>query len=615
MITAPTNNTVEQTLYGVLSVFQEVGVPLDCILRLGVPSSEFAFQYPSLCEDADIGRRLAEIDDRIIAIDEKLAENTALIRLLPDFQRFTEVETMFHHCENELPHLLEQMRSLYRRKSELGNELVVIKGREISAKSSLEKLENEEMQIVDRIRYLNIQVEKYHGGIRRKLAPKRYAGYVVEVEHALEIAGKIEEKKVNCKKTLEDLGFERKDSLKQQAEIVCDLQACGEQIDGLWDVLQKPHLAFFHITEGNFEEYVQIIDRALAEKRRCLNEERGRYEFLHTGSRQELLRSRTILLEEKHVCEIKRNEIASNSTRVRINQCQVLAGTIDTCLFRVTPNADFQPDHIFLDEAGYCSLIKGATLLAYHCPVTLLGDHMQLSPVCEMDDKLFRKKDHEPVFLWAQSVLYVEDIFLKSPHDLFDVYRRHQPARFQNIKKFELTHSYRFGEALGRVLATYVYSDGFHGDKNHDTDIFYINAPRETNHDKRTSMSECEAIAQYLSVNGETGVGIITPYRNQWHRLKHRLGGNHAVEILTVHGSQGREWDTVLFSVTDTEDSFFTHTLMPLGNGKRIVNTAVSRARKKLVIVCDVRYWSRQHKQLIGALLSVAEELRIEKHT
>lgn len=57
--------------------------------------------------------------------------------------------------------------------------------------------------------------------------------------------------------------------------------------------------------------------------------------------------------------------------------CRILAATIDTCIGRLPPNdALSRFSHVFLDEAGYCSLVKAATLAAYHCPLTFLGDHM-----------------------------------------------------------------------------------------------------------------------------------------------------------------------------------------------------------------------------------------------
>ena len=78
-----------------------------------------------------------------------------------------------------------------------------------------------------------------------------------------------------------------------------------------------------------------------------------------------------------------------------------------------------------------------------------------------------------------------------------------------------------------------------------------------------------------------------------------------------MHGSQGREWNTVILSVVDSTNKWFTNSLNHKSNGKKVINTAVSRAKNKLVIVCDVEHWKTQHKQLIGQLIEIGEEIII----
>ena len=78
---------------------------------------------------------------------------------------------------------------------------------------------------------------------------------------------------------------------------------------------------------------------------------------------------------------------------------------------------------------------------------------------------------------------------------------------------------------------------------------------------------------------------------------------------LTVHRALGREWDTVLFSVVDTTGKFFTTTLNPQNCGTQIINTAVSRAKNRLILVCDCNDWGDQPKKLIAQLLQVAQSI------
>ena len=120
-------------------------------------------------------------------------------------------------------------------------------------------------------------------------------------------------------------------------------------------------------------------------------------------------------------------------------------------------------------------------------------------------------------------------------------------------------------------------------------------------------MSECAAISQYLEEYDPSDYAILTPYRNQVAALTSTLpAAARENRILTVHASQGREFDTLIYSVVDTSDMYFVDSSKPIG--KRVTNTAVSRARKKLVIACDCQFWRGQDGQLISDLINSAEE-------
>ena len=91
------------------------------------------------------------------------------------------------------------------------------------------------------------------------------------------------------------------------------------------------------------------------------------------------------------------------------------------------------------------------------------------------------------------------------------------------------------------------------------------------------------------------------------HRLmkKHGMTEDMDDDIVTVHGSQGREWDVVVFSVTDSfGEVFLTDSRRP--ESLKLLNTAVSRARKMLVLVGDVSDWKRRPGQLLSELFSIA---------
>ena len=210
------------------------------------------------------------------------------------------------------------------------------------------------------------------------------------------------------------------------------------------------------------------------------------------------------------------------------------------------------------------------------------------------------------VTLWAQSALYLEDLFSRELPALSSRYLHHEPPLFSALQKYDLVYSFRFGTSLASVLAGEVYSAELQGNPLRDTRIYYIHTPRKnTKERKRSNSAEGEAIAQFIRQNSDREIGVITPYRSQRTTLRKLLPSG--IEINTVHSSQGREWDTVIFSVVDSTDKFFTDSNSNVSNGKNIVNTAVSRAKEQLILVCDADYWISQKNQLIGKLLAIAE--------
>ena len=175
--------------------------------------------------------------------------------------------------------------------------------------------------------------------------------------------------------------------------------------------------------------------------------------------------------------------------------------------------------------------------------------------------------------------------------------------------RFDLTHTYRFGENLANVLAQFIYSSSFHGNPQHSTEIYFLHATKQKQSEKkRTNPAECKAIISYIRMHPDEQIGIITPYKNQRDAILKALPRTIGRDdnVLTVHGSQGREWDTVLLSVVDTKDKWFTDSERLETNGRKLINTAVSRAKKKLILVCDTVYWKDQSSQLISHLLDVA---------
>jgi superfamily I DNA and/or RNA helicase len=274
-------------------------------------------------------------------------------------------------------------------------------------------------------------------------------------------------------------------------------------------------------------------------------------------------------------------------------------------------------DHVFLDEAGYANIIKALTVFGMNTPVTFLGDHLQLPPVCEINDQdIERNPEYRDVFVWAQSAIYLGDIFTQEKDHLVSRYLQHDTRLPGNMGRSDLTQTFRFDKKLAEILNRHVYKNGFTSSlEKAETEIYFIHAEKHEPAKSRISQQEVQAIQTLLKhLNEQEEFIILTPYRKQVAALGDFLPKErNDLKILTVHGSQGREWHTVILSVVDTGDKWFVDSLLKISNGLNLLNTAVSRAKNKLFIVCDTRYWKHQPGQLITDLLADAHEFEFPR--
>lgn len=268
--------------------------------------------------------------------------------------------------------------------------------------------------------------------------------------------------------------------------------------------------------------------------------------------------------------------------------------------------------HLFADESAYCSLIKSGVFFSFGIPVTLLGDHMQLPPICEMDRKnILGLAENNNIFLWDMSAIHFPDIFdkMKSYSDLLNDYVENHSPQFKNVSVSFLKKTFRFGENLAEVLDEFVYNQDFFGNSEAVTEIIVIDAPRKKNERVNTeSISEVQAIKEFLKETKLEDFAILVPYKNQRALIEKEL---HlpAEKVLTIHSAQGREWDTVIISVVDASWKFFVSSKNKKSNGLRIVNTAISRAKKKLVLVLDWDCWKCCDNELITEIANIGNIL------
>ncbi|WP_022770164.1 AAA domain-containing protein [Butyrivibrio sp. NC2007] len=114
------------------------------------------------------------------------------------------------------------------------------------------------------------------------------------------------------------------------------------------------------------------------------------------------------------------------------------------------------------------------------------------------------------------------------------------------------------------------------------------------------------AIVSFLSAlngeaDGQQSIGIITPYAAQTRLIRamildHRENEDTAIECSTVHQFQGSERDVIIFDAVESYPSTKVGFLMgkSMDAVTRLINVAVTRARGKLVVVANSKYWEKR---------------------
>jgi superfamily I DNA/RNA helicase len=263
------------------------------------------------------------------------------------------------------------------------------------------------------------------------------------------------------------------------------------------------------------------------------------------------------------------------------------------------------------------SNIKALTLFRNDCPITFLGDHMQLSPVSEV--KTDDVKAIKNSFLYSQSSLFFESIFLKKDEDLlYKEFLEQTLPKYEKTLQINLKYTHRFGVNLASVLDKFVYNFGFQSALNHDTQMIFVNSNSNTSEAiERSSIEEALLIKELVRKLEGKSFAILTPYKKQVKLLKEVLGRKYFENIMTIHKSQGSEWDNIIFSVVDDSNfgkrkMFFTNSLNHNFKSLNLINTVVSRTKKRLIIVANEEFWSEQKDtQLIGNLINISRKVNL----
>ncbi len=233
-------------------------------------------------------------------------------------------------------------------------------------------------------------------------------------------------------------------------------------------------------------------------------------------------------------------------------------------------------DYIVMDEASQVSVETGCLALACARNAVIVGDTMQLPNVVTEDDKS-RLNDIYDYYKVDEGYNSAENSFLESvckvvPGVTQTLLREHYRCH-PRIINF-CNQKYYGGQLL---IMT----------EDHDEQDVVSAIKTVPGHHARGhyNQREIDVIRQEVlpSLPANTDVGIISPYNSQVDAINSQLGDIAA----TVHKYQGREKDTVIFSVVDDEITGFS-------DDPNLLNVAISRAKKNF---CLVVTGNRQEKK------------------
>lgn len=337
-----------------------------------------------------------------------------------------------------------------------------------------------------------------------------------------------------------------------------------------WNFYKQDLSKIITVLQGMFyEQSLKEINRELEQKEKELNDiksdydkelERKSLKFFKAviASRYNWRGSRTLFTEE---------DLYNSSSSVLANYPVVLSTTFSS---RTSLNPKLvEYDYVIMDEASQVDLSTGALALSCAKHAVIVGDLKQLPNVVDDDARekagLIRAKYEVRDAYDFANKSFLESVVEAIPNVPQTLLREHYRCHpriisFCNQKFYndELVIMTR-GEEADKPLMAIKTVEGNHKRGNYNQrqiDIIKDEILKDINY----PLDE---------------IGIIAPYNEQVNEIRKQIPG---IDVATVHKFQGREKDVIILSTVDDQIRDFV-------DDPNLLNVAVSRAKKKLIVV------------------------------
>lgn len=233
-------------------------------------------------------------------------------------------------------------------------------------------------------------------------------------------------------------------------------------------------------------------------------------------------------------------------------------------------------DMIVMDEAGQSPIGASLIPLSKAKSALLVGDEDQLKPVILLD----KNKNQELMekYKIRDSYDYTSESILSSMEENDKI-----------TKKIVLRYHYRCGRKIIGFSNKYFYDNKLILSKNSiPGELKLIDCKSNARCGQNQSVEEAYKVVDYVKKSGTKNTVIITPFVNQSKLINDLLDSNGITDVRanTIHKVQGGEADTVIISTAITSKTPY-RTAEWLDKHSEIINVAVSRAKKNLIVCSD----------------------------
>lgn len=583
LLLAPTNNALEQMLSSIIPMLDYYNIPHRRIHRVGIPSRQFREKYPDVCGDLYVSQK----------IEKCTAELSKLRSLLPLCDA--------NEAYRKALRILSDYRSICEEQCAVSVELSALDASVSSLSAQLSELRSQNAAYTASIKKNTRWQKTICGKVSRLLHTRKYAEVCQAITAAASISANTLQSISLQEQRLADLS---KTYASTRASFLSLRARADASVAALNSLLQSSPLSG---KLRSVRSALKSSDHSTAAADKLIASVSKSQQLFST---QLAAQCSALPSLEQIQKDIRSLEESIKALSADAQEVFAVAMTADRFLLSEPSHTSYS--HVFVDEAAYLSVIKFMATFSLHIPIALFGDHMQLPPVCELSpQKRFLSDGSDAAYLWIRSSVYSDAIMQLSPSSL--KFPGPDPS-FSSIRLYYLTATYRFGSELSSVLSKYIYPFPLTS-KADSLSIYYVTCPHSSSDTRNTSAGECSACASLLNylAKHNADCAALTPYRKQLAKIISAAPvAASQNRVLTVHASQGREWDIVLLSVVDGKRKFFMNSSIEIG--RYVLNTAISRTRRAIVLLLDPSCWEGEN-QIISELMRSALPLNISNPT